>query len=312
LFIISLFASACSPAATGVPTPSEQNRLTPYSTATSTPTITPTPQNAPTSTPVPTATPTPVIYIVKEKDTLGVIAWKHGLTVDELKAANPDVDPYMMPVGTKLIIPLPQTSQLTPSPLEATTVPVQANSIECTPAASGGLYCFAQVSNPQENALNHFSAEFQLTDVQSGTVTSQKALFPISQLQVGATLPLYAYFPPPVAKDYSISLEVLTAANVEGTPSANSGIELGEPQIVLSADGYSAAISGEGVYTEAAEGAKTLTITAVSFDDQGKVNGVRRLEISVDTATSSNVPYSINVYSISGVIASVSVYAETR
>ncbi len=240
-----------------------------------------------------------------------MIAWKNGITVDELKAANPTVDPYMMPVGTKLIIPQPQQNQLTPSPLEATTVPVAVASTECVPAASGGLYCFAQVNNQQENALTNFSAEFQLTDTQTGTAVTQNALFPIAELASGASLPLYAYFPPPVASQYSITLNVLTASNVESTPGA-PGIQPGNPEIVISPDGYSASITGQGVYTEAAGGAKTLTITAVSYDDQGKVNGVRRLDIAIDTSSGSGVPFSLNVYSIQGVIARVAVFAETR
>ncbi len=313
LLIPGLWISACTAAPPQNPTEStSQIQLTPYTTATNTPTITPTPVNAPTATLAPTATPTPVIYVVKEKDTLGVIAYNNGVTVDELKAANPDVDPYMMPVGTKLIIPFHQATSLTPSPLEATTVPLHVLATECSPAATGGLYCFATVANPQANAINNFSAEFQLTNTQTGEITAQKALFPLSTLDAGTNLPLYAYFTPPVASPYSIGLKVLSAANLSATPAATPGIELHEPQIAISADGYSAAVTGEGVYTEQATNAKTLTITAVSFDDQGKVNGIRRSEIAVDTSSGSTISYSITVYSTRGIIAKVSVYAETQ
>ena len=84
------------------------------------------------------------------------------------------------------------------------------------------------------------------------------------------------------------------------------------PQIQISADGYSAAVTGVGVYTEAAEGAKTLIITAVSFDDQGRVNGIRQTQMTIDTSTGSSASYSLNVYSSRGTIAAVSVYAETQ
>ncbi|MRR32365.1 hypothetical protein EG834_19020 [bacterium] len=85
-----------------------------------------------------------------------------------------------------------------------------------------------------------------------------------------------------------------------------------EPQIAISADGYTAAVTGEGVYTEQATNTKTLTITAVSYDEQGKVNGIRRSDIAVDTSSGSTITYSITVYSTRGIIAKVSVYAETQ
>ncbi len=80
-------------------------QLTPYRTATATATITPTPPDAPTSTLAPTITPTPRVYTVKANDTLIDIAYLNGLTLDELKAANPDVNPYNLAIGTKLLIP---------------------------------------------------------------------------------------------------------------------------------------------------------------------------------------------------------------
>lgn len=316
---ISLFAmiftvmvlAACNPAPhESSTTPTAGGRLTPYSTATNTPTITPTPVNAPTATLAPTATPTPRIYVVKEKDTLAVIAYRNGLTVDELKAANPKVDPYMMPVGTELIIPLPRTAALTPAAGEPTQVPVQVNPVDCSPAATGGLYCFAVVENQQQITVSNFSAEFQLTDPSTGTLTSQKALLPLETLEPGASLPLYAYFPPTVPNNPQVELKVLTSSGMEAP--AASGIEMKEPEIQISADGFSAAVSGAGVYTDAASSRKALTITAVSFDAGGKVNGIRRIELPIDTSSSSEVNYSLNVYSSRGTIAKVLVFADTR
>ena len=44
-------------------------------------------------------------YTVKKGDTMWAIAQDYGISLADLKAANPDVDPRSMRVGTVLIIP---------------------------------------------------------------------------------------------------------------------------------------------------------------------------------------------------------------
>jgi hypothetical protein len=60
----------------------------------------------------PTSAPaaTPVLYTIKKGDTLSKIASAHGLTLDELMAANPTIkDPNKISEGQQIIIPLPQS-----------------------------------------------------------------------------------------------------------------------------------------------------------------------------------------------------------
>jgi nucleoid-associated protein YgaU len=53
--------------------------------------------------------PTPVVYTIKKGDTLSKIAVAHGLTLEELMAANPTIkDPNKISEGQQIIIPLPQ------------------------------------------------------------------------------------------------------------------------------------------------------------------------------------------------------------
>ena len=44
-------------------------------------------------------------YIVAPGDTLYLIAKKHGIKLDNLMRANPNIDPYNMLIGTELCIP---------------------------------------------------------------------------------------------------------------------------------------------------------------------------------------------------------------
>ena len=85
-------------------------------TATPTPTPTPTATPTPTSTPRPTTTPTPIpplAYQVQPGDTLSAIAARYGITVENILALNPGVEPEALQVGNVLRIP---SGTLTPTP----------------------------------------------------------------------------------------------------------------------------------------------------------------------------------------------------
>ncbi len=62
----------------------------------------------PSSTPAPTPVPEPTaqVYVVKSGDTLSKIARSFGLTIEQLREANPAItDPNKIKVGDEIIIP---------------------------------------------------------------------------------------------------------------------------------------------------------------------------------------------------------------
>lgn len=79
----------------------------------------------PTETPVP-PTPTPVVYTVTRGDTPGRIARQFGVTVDELLAANPGMNPTGLQVGDKVTIPTDADTLPTPTP---TSTPTPVNMV---------------------------------------------------------------------------------------------------------------------------------------------------------------------------------------
>ncbi len=70
--------------------------------------------------PTPPPAPTPLVYTVKKGDTLTKIAKAHGLTLDELLAANPAIkNPNKVTEGQQIVIPLPSESAAAPAPSAA-------------------------------------------------------------------------------------------------------------------------------------------------------------------------------------------------
>ena len=105
ILLVTLGLSACSGEVDLTPehtiSPAELNN---YQTSTATPRInTPTPEFDPTAPPLPTSTP--FTYKVVSNDTLIGIAYRFGISLDTLLAANPEVDPRFLSVGADLIIP---------------------------------------------------------------------------------------------------------------------------------------------------------------------------------------------------------------
>ncbi len=95
--------------------PSGTEPTTPEASATGTPATepdeTPEPEPAPTEEPAPDPTNTPAAgaqtYVVESGDFPGTIAEKFGITVEELLAANPGINPTNLQIGQVLNIPPP-------------------------------------------------------------------------------------------------------------------------------------------------------------------------------------------------------------
>lgn len=295
--------------------------LVPYATNTSTPTVTSTPVNAPTATLAPTMTPTPITYTVKGSETMWEIAARYELTNEQIKAANPDINPYLLAPGTVIIIPAAgaeaaATLGASVNNPTNTPYPLSVSEPTCTPSLTGGLYCFAEITNTQELMADQIAVDFVLTDPESGETYVQEALVPLNRVATGVSLPLFAYFPPPVISNpvASVQLQTAMSVNQNGTPTPIQAavIRVDEPIINISSNGLAVSINGQAVL-EAAEGvAGIISIAAVAYDAQDNVVGIRRFVSSNTSNAGELVSFSLNVYSIGGKITRVELFGEAN
>ncbi len=138
------------------------------------------------------------------------IAWRYRVSVEDLMAANPDVNPNMMSVGAKLVIPaslLPEPSSEPPTP---TPMPVEVGQLHCARSEEGGVWCFLPVHNAQDVPLENISAVFRLADTEAKSILPKTGFLPLDLLPPGATLPLVVYYPPPLPEPFQASAEVIT------------------------------------------------------------------------------------------------------
>jgi len=282
--ILALGLAACQAAAPVVtPTPSArpQGALTP---GVLTPYYTPTPSRTPTLpapppslealpvTPAPSATP--FTHTVAKGETMLGIAFQYSIGLDVLLAANPDVDPQFLTVGTQLVIPLGgQVAEVQPT---ATPMAVGWQGPVCHRSADGGAWCFVLAQNEQADGLENLSAWIGLFDGQGQLVAGQVAIGGLNLLLPGGALPLAAYFAPPLPEAFTAQAEPLSALAVTDGNARYLQAEIKELGVDVAAGGGQAVGSGE-VWL-AGPAPRLVWVEAVAYGAEGQVVGMRKWE----------------------------------
>ncbi len=142
----------------------------------------------------PPPTPTPFTYIVKQGDTMLGIAFRYGLALDQLQAANPKVNPRILSVGSVLVIPMKSvaTDSVVSTP---TPAPVNLSPVRCYPVVDQGVWCLAAVTNDEAQAMENISVWLTLYSPDGQALAGQVAIPPLNLLSPGKSLPVMAFFP---------------------------------------------------------------------------------------------------------------------
>lgn len=196
--LVVLLVGACTAPATpsATFTPSPWPTPPPYVPPTAT--RTPSPPPWPTGT-APWPTPTPLIYTIREGDTLSAIAARFGLPVQVLQKANPLLNPNAMPVGATLVVPLDPT-YMPGLPTPTPPAELALGPTDCYPTGEGGAWCFALVQNLTRRAWLHVAGHLEVLSwgKEATPALLQARMTSLAfHLPPGQSLPLAAYFPPP-------------------------------------------------------------------------------------------------------------------
>ncbi|MCJ7626265.1 MAG: LysM peptidoglycan-binding domain-containing protein [Anaerolineaceae bacterium] len=310
-----VLASSCvsgteTPAETEMPVGSPLGGLTPYHTRT--PTNTPLPPDPATSTPFPTPTSTPRTHIVKQGEDMYGIAFRYSITLAELMAANPEVNPNIMSVGTALIIPasaeVVSEDGALPTP---TPVGVVLDSVQCHPSRDGGMWCFVLANNILDMDVESVSALVRIADSTGTQVDARVALTPLNLFPAGSHLPLIVFFPSPLPESYQVSAELLTALPEVGSEGRYLPLHIENLRTDILSDGLSVEVSGE-LFLDGGENAARVWVAGVAYGESGMVLGVRRWESETTLVAGSGLPFGFRVYSVGGMITGAEVFVEAQ
>ena len=280
-------------------------QLTPYRTETSLPEaivqLTPTP--------LPFPTPTPTIYVVGAGETISAIALRYQVDIAAILAANPQVNPSAMSVGTKLIIPLSSGNGQT---INSTPVPLRVVALNCLLLRDGGVQCFLLVKNDQSLPVESIYAHIILGNSQGGQLMDQTGTSPVDILYPGQSMPITAYFQGPVTTPFQTSYQIISGLEVQDGNARYLDTNVENQQIKISSDGLSMVVNGQIALKDVNKKASKIMLAGVAYDAKDQVVGVRRWESPNLLPAGQKISFSIQVYSVGASISRVEVLTESR
>lgn len=257
----------------------------------------------------PLPTPTPFPYTVQPGETISSIALKFGISIEELLAANPGINPNILSIGTTLNIPAKPanlSSEATPIP-----APFTVEQIQCYPTANRGMWCFVLAHNDTPDFMENISAQVTLTGASGEVIAAQTAWLPLNILPPNTSLPLTAYFPPEIPLDAQPRVQVLTAIRLPPADGRYLPATLHDVLVEVGAGGHFAQVSGEVHLPAESTAATQVWVAAVAYDEMGRVVGVRRYEAG-GIPPGGSLRFEMTVSSLGGVVTRVDVAVEGK
>jgi len=258
----------------------------------------------------PLSTATPFTYTVKAGDTLSAIAEQFRVSLDDLRAANPDVSPTGMSIGTLLHIPSNPSNpggDFTPTP-----APLRVRQIECFPTADRGLWCFILVHNDGPETLENVSAQVSLLDINDEVLASQTALLPLNILRPTTSLALATFFEPVVPGDASARVQILTAVRLPPDDERYLPVSIDSWLAQVNWSGHSAQVTGEVLLAAGSDPAREIWVAGTAYDTAGRVAGVRRWASTEGLTPGGKLPFAFVVSSLGTDIQRVELAVEAR
>ncbi len=327
LLVNGSFLTAClppKPPETETPvgsSPTLDGTLRPYPSETATPSPLPTDYVSPTPSPTMTLSPTPIYYEVVLGDDMYSIAFRFNLSPEAIMTANPTVNPRAMTVGTLLLIPItpvpeaPEGTIPTSTPdLSPTPTPRYENlrAPDCYPDALGGLWCFVLVENQEDGALENISGLITLNPEGQAEPRQEVAIMPLNLLPSGESLPLVAYFQPPLPEAYTVSAQVDFLLPVMPDDSRYLPVNITEQQVDLGEEGLLAMVTGTLSLPEGVSPAQYVWLSATALDARGHVVAVRRWSLQDGMQPGEVIRFEIDLYSLGSGIDRVDLLAEAQ
>jgi LysM repeat protein len=142
-------------------------------------------------TPIPTSTP--FVYTVERGDTLSGIAEKFKVSLDALRAANPDLKTSILSIGQTLFIPDPSSPSPPPRRLHLCLLPSPRQS--ATPQRTRDCGASRSSKTTADDYLENVSAQITLLDADGNAVASETAFALLDVIAPNSSLPVYVFFP---------------------------------------------------------------------------------------------------------------------
>ncbi len=306
--LVCLVISACA-AAPATPPTEPAVELTPWSSPTPAPTMPPPePERIEVISP---PTPSPRTHIIEKGEDLGGLALRYGIPLSDILAANPEIDPRMISIGTAIIIPSRTGGEPAPV-MQASEAGVAISPPNCLLDGGGGLTCFAAVRSDEDAPVENISLNFILLDGEGNETDSELSYAPLNLLPAGASMPLLANFPGPLPASFSAWAELASALPGGNSSGRYLNHSLEGTSADIAPDGLSARVGGQIQLMPDQSDAATLWVLAVGYNQAGDVACFRRWEDAAGIEAGQARAFDFTLYSSIEKIERVEFLSEAR
>lgn len=256
----------------------------------------------------PTLVPTftPQVYTIAQNDTIYGIARRFDITPEVLLMANPSTMPSSLTIGDTLIIP--DGAAANPNLPSFTPIPLDIGDPFCVDQPDGTA-CFVEVKNTTDSPIENLIIRFTLFDENGQPADQKDGLLLLNLLPTGAVLPASVFFPGQYNPANS-SAELVASNHPTLTQQPTSGARILDPQIEFSWDGRTGTVQGSIHIPSEASGEITFWVAAVGYDMDGRINSFRRWEGNRSAAETTNLPFTLELFSLVGKIETVELFLE--
>lgn len=290
----------CSSLTDAGTTPVTMPGLTPYFTRTPAslfvPVLPPTPTIAPTA--------TPIVYTIVRNDTLIDIAWRNGITLDDLLAANPGVQPDALTVGQTIILPGPASAVL------ITPVPLELSQPLCQPSGDG-ITCLMLIQNPDDKVLEDVILQAILYDGNGVQIAERQVVPPLSLIPAHAAVPASVFFKG-VGQVGFVQARVITSIQPDAWQERYIQAELQNVLIGIAWDGLSADVQADVYIPVGQAPAADIWVLAVAYATDGTLVGFRRVEWRGLLQPGESQRFTFSVYGLNRPVGQVDLFVEAR
>ena len=246
------------------------------------------------------------IYEVEKGDTLSEIAFQFGLSMEQIQAANPKVDFSLLKIGDELVIPPVNAAEYDTFIQSMYSKYIQYNGSECISQLFHQISCLSRIKNSGDQSVINLQMQLEVADG-SGKKLLLSSGSPLIQLSPGEEIPvLFTGFNSELSAPFETRFQVknLDVADYRENSFCIAADSMGN-SYEISPDGLCAKIQirfASDLDIHAFN--RNIKIVAAVYRKDGTPAGIR--------TWIGNVASEINmsVYSLSGKIESVKIWAE--
>lgn len=239
------------------------------------------------------------------------IALRYGIGLQELQAANPQVDPRFLTIGITLTIPL--SGSLALSAPTSEPLSLEIDQPHCTPAVDGSAWCLLWVSNTSANGLENPIVTLTMWDAGNTVLMQTPVTGLLNLLPAGGQMLLAGFLPDWPEQTAFITAESSSALPVDTLGQRATTLEPDAVRIDTSLNSKLALVSGRLAFTPPASETATawaLRVLAVAVDANGQPVGFRAWDVPAGETLAGSWTFEIQIASLGGSIHDVLLFAE--